>query len=153
MKRAWEVIDESREVIKGFEKQRKKVDDCLKELQVAIGFEDAKIKNIEQNTNDLGGLNIQELAGPVIRMRGVEEKMKNALSSFRNFTRVCKHKADTMEDKMCADQAAEEALNFIDEERVQREEEMDEMENEEQRQIGQYDDDDSDNDGEHVRVA
>jgi hypothetical protein len=136
-----EVVTESRRVVGGLKKHCHKFAHILQDLQVIMKKERKKIAKIE-NSNYLSGgngVNIEEIAAPVIRMENIEDKMKTELNAIRRFTTNITSNANEMEDLMWVDQAGEEGMRFDQEEQDRRDEEEDE----EQRQAGQYDDDDS----------
>lgn len=116
MKRTRDVIDESRSVNDGLKKHCKQIQRSLHALEKVIVIEDKKLARIENN-NDLRGMSIQELAGPVIRMRGVEQNMKEVLSDMRRFFENCESKSDKMESELYEEEAANEALEFEQDER------------------------------------
>ena len=96
-----------------------------------------------ENNNDLRGMGIVELAAPVIHMRGVADKMKEAFLDMKDFISEQKANINNMSRMMYEAQAAEEDEEFERENRQneirqQRQAELDEIEDEEQRQAGEF---------------
>ena len=121
MKRTRDVVDDSRRVVDGFKKHCKQLNGCFVELTRIIEVEEKNIAKIEYKNDPLGA-SILDLAGPVIRMRDLEEKLKNAIGNMRNFTQLCDANVDQMEQRMLdkenAEENAEETREF--EERFQK---------------------------------
>ena len=143
MKRLYEVIDDYGKIQEGCKKHCKKLQNCMAELKRAIRIEADKIETIQHN-NDLRGMRIEELAGPVIRMRAVADKMQEAFFDMKQFIADQEASIKVMERTYNEDEVAIEDEDFErenrqDEIRQQRQVERDEMEAE-QRQAVEFDD-------------
>ena len=132
-----DVVIESRRVIGGVKRHCHRFGHILQDLQVIMKKERKKIAK-KENSNDGSRLDIEETAGPVIRMADLEDKIKAELNSLRRFASNLTFNANRMEELMNLDQAGEEAARFDQ----QQQDDEDDEEEENQRQAGQFDDDD-----------